>query len=133
MPQSTQAFFDKYAKAYRAYDANAVAELYFIPAVIMSDDNKDVFTSTQDVVMYIERLMERLRKIGAVDFVPDVCQTMRLSDNIQFTNVKWNFYAEENKRLFSCYVSYTLQSVGDDLKVIVTVMDDEERELAKLL
>lgn len=133
MPQNTQAFFDKYAKAYRAYDANAVAELYFIPAVIMSDDNKDVFSSTQDVVMYVERLMVRLRKIGAVDFVPHVCQTMRLSDNILFSNVKWSFYAEGKKPLFSCYVSYTLQFVENDLKVIVTVMDDEERELAKLL
>ena len=133
MPTDTQAFFERYAEAYEKYDPKAVAELYFIPAVIMSDDSKDVFTTNADVTMYVERLMDKLRLIGAAKFNPDVCQTMRLSENILFSNVKWDFSTEDNQLIFSCFVSYTLQSIDGELKVVVTVMDDEEREIAKVL
>ena len=39
----------------------------------------------------------------------------------------------QGKQIFTCFVSYTLQLVDNELRVIVSVIDDEERELAKLL
>lgn len=133
MPMSTQSFFENYARAYESGVPEAVSELYFIPAVIMSDDAKNVFTNAKDVTHHIQELMDKLEQVGVVQVMPDVCQTMRLSENILFSNVKWLFSDLQGNPIFSCFVSYTLQIVDSELRVIVSVIDDEERELSKLL
>lgn len=133
MPTNSQAFFDEYARAYESYNAASVAEMYFVPAVIMSDESKNVFTSVDDLAGHVQELMNKLQQVGVVRIDPEVCQTMRLSENIMFSNVNWKFSDVQGQKIFSCFVSYTLQQVDDHLKVIVSVIDDEERELAKLL
>lgn len=133
MASLSKAFFDEYAAAYEKYDANAVAEMYFLPAVIMSDDTKNVYTDHGAIAEVIDELMDKLQSIGVEICEADVCQTMRLSENIMFSNVKWFFKNQEEEVLFSCFVSYTLQFENESLKIIVSVIDDEERELEKLL
>ncbi len=132
MSVSTKAFFDAYAKAYETYSSKAVAEMYFVPSVVVSDSQKSVFTTIEELREHIDMLMARLKEVGVVHCEAEVCQTMRLSDNILFSNVNWSFTGAENQHIFSCFVSYTLQMEGEALKVIVSVIDDEERELAKL-
>lgn len=133
MPTPSQQFFEEYARAYESQDAYEVANLYFIPAVIMSDDRKNVFTNLDDVADQIRELMDKLEDVGVVHYEPEVCQSMKLSENIMFSNVKWTFLDSADEIIFTCMVSYTLQVVEDSLKIIVTVIDDEERELEKLL
>lgn len=133
MPTLSQQFFDDYARAYEMYDAQAVAQMYFVPSVIMSDETKNVYTSHEAIAEVIDELMDKLQSVGAVLCEGEVCQTMRLSENIMFSNVKWTFKDAQQQKLFSCFVSYTLQSVGESLKIIVSVIDDEERELERLL
>ena len=133
MPRLSQDFFNEYAAAYQRYDADAVAEMYFLPAVIMSDNKKNVYTSRDAIAQVIDELMVKLQVIGAMYFEAEVCQAMRLSENIMFCNVKWTFKNVNEEILFSCFVSYTLQSEEDYLKIIVSVIDDEEKELEQRL
>lgn len=133
MPTPTQNFFNHYAEAYDAMDAEKVAESYFIPSVVMSDSQKLVFTKAKDIANHIQGLMDKLAMLNVKYFEPEVCQTMRLSENIMFTNVKWTFKNDKEEKVITCFVSYTLQLEGDSLKIIVSVIDDEERELGKLL
>lgn len=133
MPTLSQEFFDDYARAYEQFDAHAVSRMYFIPAVLMSDETKSVFTSHEAIAEVIDDLMDKLESIGVAGCEADVCQTMRLSENIMFSNVKWTFKDASQQKLFSCFVSYTLQLDGESLKIIVSVIDDEERELERLL
>ncbi|MCY7297016.1 DUF6841 family protein [Alteromonas sp. a30] len=132
MAVSTLAFFNAYAEAYESYSPEAVAKMYFTPSVVVSDDRKTVFTSDEELFEHIQSLMNRLKAVGVTHCVPEVCQTMRLAEHILFSNVNWSFTDEDGQHVFSCFVSYTLQVGDDNLKVIVSVIDDEERELAKL-
>ncbi len=133
MQANTQTFFDTYSKAYETGVAHSIAVLYFVPAVIMSEEKKNVFTKVDDIAGHVQGLMDQLHTIGVAKMSPDVCQTMRLSENILFSNVNWSFFDEHGQHIFSCFVSYTLQIVDEQLKIIVSVIDDEEREIAKLL
>lgn len=133
MPVYADEFFNKYAEAYESGDAQKVAERYFTPSVIMSDDSKLVFSTLEMLHDHFEVLLEKLERIGASSFEPEVCQTMRLSDTIIFATVRWYFYDEDQCQLFSSYVSYTLQHVEDDLRIVVSVTDDEDRQLGELL
>lgn len=133
MPSQSQDFFNQYAQAYESYDADAVADMYFLPAVIMSDHSKNVYTKHEGIAEVIGELMDKLESVGVTFYEAEVCQSMRLSENIMFSNVKWFFKDAVEKILFSCFVSYTLQLDHGSLKIIVSVIDDEERELEKLL
>lgn len=133
MPTPSEEFFNEYAKAYESYDPNAVAANYFLPAVIMSDDTKNVYTSHEAITNVIDELMDKLQGVGVTFFDAEVCQSMRLSESILFSNVKWTFKDVDEQTLFSCFVSYTLQVEDGALKIVVSVIDDEERELEKLL
>ncbi|XOV78680.1 MAG: nuclear transport factor 2 family protein [Aestuariibacter sp.] len=133
MASATQAFFDTYAASLDAGDAEAVAKAYFVPTVVMNDEAKRVHTQREDIIAYITEMKEQLRSTGATNSRAEVCQTMRLSENIMFSNVKWTFKNDAGEKVFSCFISYTLQLESESLKIIVSVIDDEERELAKHL
>ena len=129
----SQEFFDDYAKGYYNNSPQSVAEHFFVPSVIMSNETKNVFTSTDAVAKQIQEFMNKLVSLGGAQFKPEVCQTMKLSENILFSNVKWVYKDETGLEILHCFVSYTLQSENDSLKIIVSVIDDQQRELAKLL
>lgn len=133
MPSSTQQFFDNYAALLDAGDADGVAAAYFVPTVVMNDDAKRVLTRREDIAAYIDEFRSQLVSAGVSHSKAEVCQTMRLSENIMFSNVKWTFMNSERQKVFSCFISYTLQLESESLKIIVSVIDDEERELAKHL
>lgn len=129
----SQKFFDDYAEGYYNNSSTAVAEHFFVPSVIMSNETKNVFTSIEAVAKQIQEFMNKLVSLGVAQFEPEVCQTMKLSENILFSNVKWVYKDETGQEILHCFVSYTLQSENDSLKIIVSVIDDQQRELAKLL
>lgn len=133
MASATQVFFDSYAASLDAGDAEAVAKAYFVPTVVMNDDAKRVHTRREDIIAYIIEMKEQIETTGATKSRAEVCQTMRLSEHIMFSNVKWTFKNEADEKVFSCFISYTLQLESESLKIIVSVIDDEERELAKHL
>lgn len=130
---NSELFFDEYAKTYQRYDEHAIADYYLIPAVIMSDDRKQVFASESDIADHVRSLMDKLVQVGVRHCRPQVANAMRLSENITFVNVRWTFLDDCNEKVFSCFVSYTLQKVDNDLKIIISVIDDEEQHLTELL
>jgi hypothetical protein len=133
MASTVQQFFETYAASLDAGDAESVSGAYFVPTVVMNDDAKRVHTKREDIVTYIQEMKEQLAEAQVVSSKADVCQTMRLSENILFSNVKWTFNDAQGQKVFSCFISYTLQLESESLKIIVSVIDDEERELAKHL
>lgn len=134
VPASSSEFFENYAKCFEVGDTEQAASFYFLPTVIMNDTDKSVFSRKEDLVVRIQGLLDSLTAIGIRHYDTEVCQTMRLSENILFSNVKWQFLDAQGAKVFGCFTSYTLQRQDDDsLKIIVSVIDDEEKELAKLL
>lgn len=134
MKQSSQEFFDIYMKAYDQFSAEDVAELYYVPSIIMSEDQKNVMITKEQVIESIQSLMDNLKKIGVVSHKFEILQSMRLSESILFTNVKWLLLNDNNEQLFTCHVSYTLQrSKSGELLVVASVLDDEESQILKLM
>lgn len=134
MATSSDEFFKEYANCFAVNDAQQASNFYFLPTVIMNDTEKSVFSQKAELVQRISNLMDSLTQVGVVHYIAEVCQTMRLSDNILFSNVKWRFHDAQDKKVFGCFTSYTLQKQDNgELRIIVSVIDDEEKELAKLL
>jgi ketosteroid isomerase-like protein len=134
MPTAVDHFFKNYAKAYDNDDANEVVSFYHIPAVLISDENKKVYSLRDELVSYFEALIMELQTLDVVRHEARVMQLMKLSETIIFTNVTWLFFNPSEEEVFSCTVSYTLQKSADDnMAIIIAVLDDEEKQLTKLL
>lgn len=133
MLSNTEAFLKRYAQAFEQNDAALAASYCLLPTVIMSDESKIVFDKFDDLTCTFQRLIDILNNAGVVKLLPQISQTIRLSATLMFINMRWQFYDKNNDLCFTCAASYTLQKKdNDDLKIIVTVIDDNENALEKL-
>ncbi len=126
-------FLDIYAKALNTFDPKKVASFCLPPIIIMNDRSKKVMTSEEELEQAFSRMFAKFKQAGIKKFVPKLQQTMRLSDTLFFSKMRWQFYDEQEQLRFGCATSYTLQKMPDkQLKIIVVVIDDDENKLADI-
>ena len=133
MPVNTEKFLDTYAQALNTFDAKLAAKFYLLPTIIMNDHGKKVMTTEAEVQETFERTLGQLKQVGVTKLVPQLNQTIRLSDSLYFSKTQWQFFDKQDTRLFGCSTSFTLQMLPDNsLRVIVVVVDDNENALSKI-
>ncbi|MFT4789875.1 MAG: hypothetical protein ACI95X_002715 [Paraglaciecola sp.] len=133
MPIDSEYFLDIYATALNTFDPKQVVSFCLPPTIIMSDKSKKVITSEQELEHTFSQIFTKLKQAGIKKFVPKLQQTMRLSDTLFFSKMRWQFYDEQDQLCFGCAMSYTLQKMPDkQLKIIVTVIDDDENKLTDI-
>jgi ketosteroid isomerase-like protein len=133
MPDIKQ-FFEAFSDAYGDKNAERIAECYRQPCVLMSDDKKHMYSTRQEITDFANHVLARFEKVGAVNHAATVLHSLKMSDDIIFVQVKWEASDESHTRLFGCHVSYTLKIDNQDsLKIMISVLDDEEKALSQLL
>ncbi|WP_339723607.1 hypothetical protein [uncultured Paraglaciecola sp.] len=134
MPINSESFLEIYSKALNSFDAKKIASFCLPPTIIMTDNSKKVMVSEEELEVGISRMITKFKLAGIHSFVPKLQQTMRLSDSLFFSKMRWQFYDASQQLCFSCATSYTLQKMPDKhLKIIVAVIDDDENKLAEVL
>jgi hypothetical protein len=130
---NTETFLDDYAKALNTFDPKNIASFCLPPTIIMNDTSKKVMNSDKELEQAFSRMLTMLKQAGIKKFVPKLQQTMRLSDTLFFSKMRWQFFDEQGQLRFGCATSYTLQKMPDkQLKIIVAVIDDDEKKLAHI-
>lgn len=133
MPVNTEQFLDEYADALNTFDAKLVANFYLPPTIIMNDHGKNIMTTEAEVEASFKRTLEQLQQVGVAKLIPQLHQTIRLSDSLFFSKTRWQFFDKQDKLLFGCATSFTLQEMPDkNLRIIVVVVDDTENALSKI-
>lgn len=133
MPIDSKDFLDIYAKALNSFDAKKVASFCLPPTIFMNDQRKKVMVTKEELEQTFSRMFENFNLAGIKTCMPKLQQTMRLSDSLFFSKMRWQFYDAQEQLCFGCAMSYTLQKMSDDtLKIIVVVIDDDEKKLADI-
>ena len=133
MPIDSQHFLEIYAKALNTFDPKKVASFCLPPTIVMNDKNKKVMASEAEIEQAVSRMFAKFNQAGIKKFEPKLQQTMRLSDTLFFSKMRWQFYDTHEQLRFGCATSYTLQIMPDkQLKIIVAVIDDDENKLADI-
>ena len=131
MPIDSEYFLDMYAKALNTFDPKNIASFCLPPTIVMNDKGKKVINSEEELEQAFSRMFVKFSQAGIKTFVPKLQQTMRLSDTLFFSKMRWQFFDEQGQLCFGCSTSYTLQKMPDkQLKIIVAVIDDDENKLA---
>lgn len=134
MVESTevQQFLTEFAQAFTLNEPEKAVEFCSLPSIIIGDNGKRVVNSKSELAAFYTQFITTLQKSGIVKFEPTVNKTMRLSDTLFFTNIKWQLYDKNNTLFVQGSSSYTLQKMENgDFKIIITVIDDEEKQLVK--
>jgi hypothetical protein len=133
MPINSETFLDDYAKALNTFDPKKIASFCLPPTIIMNDKSKKVINSDEELEQASSRMFAKLSQAGIKKFVPKLQQTVRLSDTLFFSKMRWQFYDDKDQLCFGCATSYTLQKMPDkQLKIIVAIIDDDENKLADI-
>ncbi|KXI28662.1 hypothetical protein [Paraglaciecola hydrolytica] len=128
-----QQFLTNFAETFNNNKPELAATFCLLPSIIIGDHNKTVLNSQKALQAIFSRFIRRLHAKGIVNFVPEVNQTMRLSDSLLFTNIRWQLFDKEGQLQVNGSSSYTMQLMPDQqLKIIITVIDDEEKQLEKM-
>ena len=131
MPIDSKYFLDIYAKALNSFDPKKIASFCLPPTIVMTDNSKKVMANEEELEHAISRTIAKFKLAGITSFVPKLQQTMRLSDSLFFSKMRWQFYDANEQLCFGCATSYTLQKMPNkQLKIIVAVIDDDEHKLA---
>ncbi len=122
-----RAFFDAYRLAFEAFDAVAIADLFFYPCQITSDaDQITVMTApTRDTWLpQVERLVEVYRSIGVRSAEVIDLQVVELSPRLAQAAITWRLVDEAERRLYDFHAAYTLADPGSGLRITAIAHDE---------
>lgn len=113
MPSTLHAFFERYSKAFAAYDVDAVLELVHRPCMVASGPDVIALQTEAELRERFERQFERHRElqVGAAQF--EVLASRRLTPRITRADVQWAFQTQDGNALTSFGLSYTLVDPED--------------------
>lgn len=133
MPIDSEQFLESYAKALNTFDPKQITRFCLPPTIVMGDTGKRVMANQDQLEQGVSWMMSKFEQLGIKKFVPRLQQTLRLSDTLFFSKMRWLLFDDNEQLLFGCALSYTLQKLPDQqLKIIVAVIDDTESKLADI-
>ena len=108
MASTLHAFFDRYSKAFAAYDVDAVTKLVHCPCLVASGPDVIALTSVADIRGRFERQFERHRELRVGEATFELVASRRLAPRITRADVQWTFRTAHGEPLPSFGLSYTL-------------------------
>lgn len=116
-------WFDDYARALTSGDREAIAAMWEVPALLVSDQGVRAMASSEEIakVFLGARGMYALR--GIVDTRPDLQLVEWLTERIVTVRVRWPLFDELHRELGATSSVYTLiRERTGDLKLRVMIM-----------
>ncbi|MFA3790821.1 hypothetical protein AB6T38_06865 [Aliiglaciecola sp. SL4] len=132
--EKIEKFFDDYSESLNQGLIDEMAKFSGKTLVVVTDENKIICHSQKDINEINSDMINSLKARGVVKYIPNVVQSMRLSESVIFVKVRWTLCDQNGKDVFSCYCSYTLQI--DDLnsfKIIIIVVGDEDKQFNQMM
>jgi hypothetical protein len=95
-PVISQAYFDRFARAFRTFDGNEVADLFATPGVALRGDGSIVaLPATDDVVRYYQDALDRYRRAGCRSARWSRLETTPIDRRSWLATVSWELLGED--------------------------------------
>ncbi|WP_124916892.1 hypothetical protein [Alteromonas flava] len=128
--QALEQFFNSLSHAMSEVSLSELLAFYHVPSVFVSNDDKVVCSTTEEVTQRLTRLFERCQQANAIQHDATIVHAMSLSDRVLFAKVRWQIKNSQNDVCLTCATSYTLEKGGEyGFDIIVSVIDEEERAI----
>lgn len=123
-------FVDAYRMAFEAFDAAAIADLFFYPCQITSDAGEITVMTvpTRDLWLpQIELLVEAYRSIGVRSAEVVELQVIELTPRLADAVIRWRLVDREGQPLYDFDAAYTLADSGAGLRITAIAHNETPR------
>ncbi|MFK7955322.1 MAG: hypothetical protein AB8B96_04445 [Lysobacterales bacterium] len=115
-------FIESYQKAFDAFDAEAIADLYHYPSLIASMDQSQAMVSRDDAVKYFARVCDSHRRMGYHRALLLNSERSTLTENLAMVTVRWRFETSTAQVIVEFDCTYTLCDLGQGVKAFSAVV-----------
>lgn len=126
------AYLDRYAQSLRDFDAEAAAELWSIPGMIVDESFSGVLDSREAMAQGLEQSYPVYRKLGLASVGCDLLGEDHLSEGLVMVHVRWDFFDAAGAQLTDSVAYYLLRREDEGLRATVCVQTDDLEKLQAL-
>ncbi|WP_200952640.1 hypothetical protein [Agromyces sp. Soil535] len=124
-------FFDAYAAALREFDADATAQLWGLPGMIVTDDFAGALESRADMAAGLASSYPVYRMLGLESALPEIRAVSALTDRIATVRVRWSYLDADDDLIVTTDYEYLVRDDADGLHVYLAVGIDEAEALQR--
>jgi NTF2-like protein (DUF6841) len=124
-------FFDAYAAALREFDADATAQLWGLPGMIVTDDFAGALESRADMAAGLASSYPVYRMLGLESALPEIRAVSALTDRITTVRVRWSYLDADDDLIVTTDYEYLVRDDADGLHVYLAVGIDEAEALQR--
>jgi hypothetical protein len=124
-------FLDEYAAALREFDADATAQLWGLPGMIVTDDFAGALESRADLSAALEASFPLYRRLGLESAVPEIRPMTALTEFISMVRVRWSYLDGDDEMIVTTDSEYLVRDDADGLHVYLAVGIDEAEALQR--
>ncbi|MET8211946.1 hypothetical protein ABZT51_39260 [Streptomyces sp. NPDC005373] len=126
-------YLARYAGTLTSYDAQAAADLWGSPGMILNDQQgAGVLESREAMASGLEQSYPLYRKLGLASVGYERLSHEQLSDTIFLVRVRWLFYDKDGNQMTDSLASYILRRGDEGLRAFVCVPADDAEKLQAL-
>ncbi|MGI9416511.1 MAG: hypothetical protein ACR2RA_01605 [Geminicoccaceae bacterium] len=116
MPSSSS-FFERYADAYLAFEADALLCFYDLPAIIVDNQGDHLMSRETDLLDYMRPFLGRLEEndLGRID--PEISAKLSLGDDSCFASVRYRFVSGRREMLGDFLAHYVLMAQDEGWRI----------------
>ena len=124
-------FFDRYAAALREFDADATAQLWGLPGMIVTDEFAGALESRADMAAGLASSYPLYRRLGLESAMPEIRAASALTDRISTVRVRWRFLDADDELIVTTDYEYLVRDDADGLHAYLAVGIDEAEALQR--
>ncbi|MFJ9686054.1 hypothetical protein ACIRRX_10245 [Streptomyces bacillaris] len=126
-------YLTRYAGTLTSYDAQAAADLWGSPGMILNDQQgAGVLESREAMASGLEQSYPLYRKLGLASVGYERLDHQQLSDAIFLVRVRWLFYDSDGTEMTDSFATYILRRGEEGLQAFVCVPADDLEKLQAL-
>jgi hypothetical protein len=119
-------YFDAYARALTSGDGRAIAAMWELPALLMSDHGVRAVRNAEEIEKFFAGARGQYAARGIVDTRPDIHDIEWLTPRIVVADVRWPLFDADHKEHGSESSTYTLmRDRSGELKLRIVIMRGE--------
>lgn len=125
-------YLTRYAASLTGFDAQASADLWATPGMIVDDRFSGLLDSREAMVEGLEQSFLFYQQLGLASVGYELLRHEQLSDAIALVHVRWLFFDADGELLTDSISYYILRRDDDGLRACVCIQTDDVEKLQAL-
>ncbi|MGJ9411931.1 hypothetical protein ACHAAC_04395 [Aeromicrobium sp. CF4.19] len=125
-------YLTRYAATLTAFDAEAAADLWATPGMIIDDSFAGVLDDRESMAQGLEQSYPLYRELGLASVSHECLDIQQLTDAIKLIEVRWLFHDTDGEELTDSNAYYIVRRDDDGLQACVCIQTDDAEKLQAL-